>query len=72
MRRITVCVREMRDANFRRAQRLASGTLFRVVLDGAPAREQLELPLVYSPSTRELLIHIHTAIHRRWPSTQSV
>ena len=58
MRRITVCVREMRDA-ISGERTIASGTLFRVVLDGAPAREQLELPLVYSPSTRELLIHIH-------------
>jgi Protein of unknown function (DUF3999) len=58
MRRITVCVREVRDA-IPRERTIASGTLFRVALDGAPAREQLQLPLGYTPSTRELLIHIY-------------
>ena len=58
MRRITVSVREVRDA-ISGERTIASCTLFRVALDGAPARAQLELPLVFTPLTRELLIHIH-------------
>jgi hypothetical protein len=57
MRRVTVGVRDARDA-VSGERTIASGTLFRVALDGAPARAQLELPLVFTPSTRELLIHV--------------
>jgi hypothetical protein len=57
MRRITVSVREMHDA-IPGERTIASGTLFRAALDGAPVRAQLELPVVFTPPTRELLIHI--------------
>jgi hypothetical protein len=60
MRRVTVSVREMKDA-VPGERVIGSGTIFRVALDGAKAREQLELPFVVSPATRELLIHIHNA-----------
>jgi len=58
MRRVTVGVREVSDA-ISGERIIASGTLFRVALDGAPVREQLELPLLFTPSTRELLLHIY-------------
>jgi hypothetical protein len=58
MRRVTVAVREVRDAAS--AERtIAEGTIYRVALDGAPARAELELPLEFTPPTRELLVHIH-------------
>jgi len=58
MRRVTVAIREVQGAVS--AERLiGSGTIYRLALDGAPARAQLELPLDFSPPTRELLIHIH-------------
>jgi hypothetical protein len=58
MRRVTVTVREVRDA-LPGERLVGSGTLYRVALDGAPARAQLELPLDFTPLTRELLVHIH-------------
>ncbi len=58
MRRVTVSVREVRGA-VSSERPVGSGTLYRVALDGAPARVQLELPLHYTPLTRELLVHIH-------------
>lgn len=58
MRRITVTVREVRDA-VPGERTVGSGTVYRVALDGAPARAQLELPLIFTPLTRELLVHIH-------------
>jgi hypothetical protein len=57
MRRVTVSVREVRDA-VSGERVVASGTLFRVSLDGAPNRAQLELPVAFTPATRELLVHI--------------
>ena len=57
-RRVTVTVREVRDA-VPGERTVGTGTLYRVALDGAPAREQLELPLDFSPATREILVHIH-------------
>jgi len=58
MRRVTVSIREMHDA-ISTERTIATGTLFRIALDGAPARENLELPLVFTPPTRELLVHLH-------------
>jgi hypothetical protein len=58
MRRVTVAVREVRDT-VPSERTIGSGTLFRVALNGEPVREQVELPLVCTPHTRELLIHIH-------------
>lgn len=58
MRRVTVAVREVRGA-VSSERTIGSGTIYRVALDGAPARAQLELPLEFMPLTRELLVHIH-------------
>ncbi len=58
MRRVTVGIREVQGAVS--AERIiGAGTIYRVALDGAPARAQLELPLAFNPPTRELLVHIH-------------
>jgi hypothetical protein len=58
MRRVKVCVREVRDA-VPAERTIASGTLYRIALDGAPSHAQLELPVAFAPSTRELLVHIY-------------
>ncbi|HMD62139.1 MAG TPA: DUF3999 family protein [Opitutaceae bacterium] len=58
MRRVSVAVREVRDA-IPGERIIGSGTIFRVALDGARPREQLELPLSFAPATREILVHIH-------------
>lgn len=58
MRRVSVAVREVRDA-VPSERTIASGTIFRVALGGAPARESLGVPVAFTPSTRELLIHIY-------------
>jgi len=58
MRRVTVSVREVRDA-VPGERAIGSGTLYRVALDGAPPRAQLELPLAFTPATSEVLVHIY-------------
>ena len=58
MRRVTVAIREVQGA-VSAERTIGSGTIYRVALDGAPARAQLELPLDFTPPTRELLVHIH-------------
>jgi hypothetical protein len=58
MRRVAVTVREVREG-IPGERTIGAGTLFRVALDGAPAREQLGLPMAYAPQTRELLVHIY-------------
>ena len=58
MRRVTVTVREVNGA-IPGERLVGAGTLYRVALDGAPARAQLELPLEFAPPVRELLVHIH-------------
>jgi hypothetical protein len=58
MRRITVAVRDVHDG-IPGEQIVGSGTISRVALAGAPAREQLEMPMAYVPASRELLIHVH-------------
>ena len=58
MRRVTVAIREVQGA-VSGERTMGSGTIYRVALDGAPARAQLELPLDFMPPTRELLVHIH-------------
>jgi hypothetical protein len=78
MRRVTVAIREVRGT-VPSERTIGSGTIFRVALNGEPVREQLELPLVCTPDTRELLIHIHNgdspplavdAVRlKRWPVT---
>lgn len=75
-RRVTVTVREVRDA-VPGERTVGAGSVYRVALDGAPARAQLELPLNFAPQTRELLVHIHngdspplalTGVRlKRWP-----
>ncbi len=58
MRRVTVAIREVQGA-VSGERIIATGTIYRVALDGAPARAQLGLPLDFTPPTRELLVHIH-------------
>lgn len=58
MRRVTVGVREVRDG-LPDERVIASGVIYRVSVDGAPARSQVEIPLSFVPYTRELLVHIH-------------
>jgi len=75
-RRVAATVREVRNA-VAAERTVASGTIFRVALNGAPAHEQLELPVSFAPPTRELLIHIYNGDSpplalgsltlRRWP-----
>ena len=58
MRRVTVAIREVRgDVPEERV--LATGTVYRVALEGAQAQAQLAVPLDFAPPTRELLVHIH-------------
>lgn len=58
MRRVTVGVREVREA-IPSERTVATGTIYRVALDGAPAAADLSVPLAFTPSARELLVHIH-------------
>ncbi len=57
MRRVTVSVREMNGA-VSSEHLVGSGTIFRVALNGSPARSQLEIPVNFTPLTREVLVHI--------------
>jgi hypothetical protein len=57
MRRVVVSVRDVSGA-VSRERSIGSGTIYRVALDGAPARLQLDVPLDFTPSTRELLVQI--------------
>ncbi len=59
MRRVTVTLREA-DGATPHERTLGSGTLYRVALDGAEPRSELELTLPEEtcPPTRELLVHI--------------
>ncbi|HNC24555.1 MAG TPA: DUF3999 family protein [Opitutaceae bacterium] len=58
MRAVTVAVRESRGSTSEEVT-VASGTIYRVALDGAPVRAGLDLPLSHTPAGRELLVHIH-------------
>jgi hypothetical protein len=58
MRRVTIAVREVRDA-ISSERTVATGTMYRVALDGGPAQAELAVPLTLTPATRELLVHIH-------------
>jgi hypothetical protein len=58
MRRVTVAVRDVHNG-VPGERTVGEGTISRVALAGAPAHEQLEMPLLYTPSTPELLVHIH-------------
>jgi len=58
MRRVSVAIRELKNA-IPSERVIGSGTVFRVALNGSPSREQVDLPLIYTPPTRELLIHVH-------------
>ncbi|MEO7413256.1 MAG: hypothetical protein ABIZ81_07850 [Opitutaceae bacterium] len=57
MRRVTVSVREARDA-VSVEKVIGTGTIYRITLEGAPTRTQLDVPLFFTPRTRELLVHI--------------
>lgn len=58
MRRVTVGVREVVNGEPGERQ-VAAGTLYRVALEGATARAQLELPVAFTPTAAELLVHLH-------------
>lgn len=58
LRRVTLAVRDVREA-VPSERVIGTGTIYRIALDGAPAREQLIVPFVFTPDTRELLVHIH-------------
>jgi hypothetical protein len=58
MRRVTVGVRDVRDL-VPDERIIGSGTLYRVALDGAKPRAQLQLDFSHTPLNRELLVHIH-------------
>jgi hypothetical protein len=58
MRRVTLSVREV-NGGVSSERVIGSGTVYRVALDGAPARAELEVPLEFTPLTREVLVHIH-------------
>jgi hypothetical protein len=58
MRRVTVGIREM-QGDVARERLVATGTIYRVAVDGAPPRAQLALPVDLVPPGRELLVHIH-------------
>ncbi len=59
MRRVTVAVREA-DGTVARERTVATGTLYRVELEGAETRSQLKLPFPggFTAPVRELLVHI--------------
>lgn len=57
MRRVSVAVREARDA-LSVEKIIGTGTLYRITLDGAPTRAELDVPLHFTPLTRDLLVHI--------------
>ena len=60
LRRVSVAVREVRNG-IAGERTLATGTVYRLAVEGAPAREQLSLAVDLAPDTRELLVHIHNA-----------
>lgn len=56
-RNVTVSVRELReDAAVERT--LASGSIWRVALDGRPATARLDVPVDFAAPSRELLVHL--------------
>ncbi len=57
MRRVTMSVREPQGGTCSE-RTIGSGTIYRVALGGTAARSQLEIPLEFSPSSREVLVHI--------------
>ena len=57
MRRVTVAVRDVQGA-VSTERTVGSGTVYRIALEGAPARAELEVPLNFTPTSRELLVHI--------------
>jgi len=58
MRRVTISVREV-DSGVSSERTVGSGTIYRVAVDNSTARSQLEIPLDFTPATRELLVHVH-------------
>jgi hypothetical protein len=56
-RRVTVAVREAWDITSLE-RTIGTATIYRLALDGTPAKAQLEVPLYFSPVTRELLVHV--------------
>jgi len=57
VRRVEATIRENRGS-VSTEQIVATGTIYRVALEGTPARSQMSLPVEFSPTSRELLVHI--------------
>lgn len=57
MRRVVVTVREVQGA-VSSERTVAAGTLYRISLDGAPARAQLDLPVDFPAAARDLIVHV--------------
>jgi len=57
MRRVTVAIREVRG-ELSGERVVGAGTIYRLALAGEPEQAQLEVPLDFTPPTRELLVHI--------------
>jgi hypothetical protein len=58
MRRVTVSVREV-TGGISGERVIGTGTIYRVALEGTPARTELSVPVFAAPPARELLLHIH-------------
>lgn len=58
MRRVTVTVREVQGA-VSSERTVGAGTVYRIAFEGVAARAELAVPLNFTPTTRELLVHIH-------------
>lgn len=58
IRRVSVTIRDVSDG-MPRERPIGAGTIYRVDLDGTAARARLEVPVDFSPATRELLVHVH-------------
>jgi hypothetical protein len=57
MRRVVVAVRDVQGA-VSSERTVAAGTLYRISLDGAPPRAQLDLPVDFPAAARELIVHV--------------
>jgi hypothetical protein len=57
-RNVTVSVRQV-EGDTAVERTLATGSIYRIGVDGLPPRAQLELPVDFTAPSRELLLHIH-------------
>jgi len=57
MRRVSITVREARDSLLAEKE-IGEGTVYRVSVDGSPARSELAIPFNHVLAGRELLVHV--------------